>query len=469
MWRSSPTTSIRAPRARRPAGDPGEPVGFLVAQLAGAADRRARHGPSRRPGRGPGSRRWPRPRRPDRGRCHAAPPSARPGRRAARRRRESEPRPAPASARTTRCGRSSMSAPIRREQVDDRAPRRVDADVAQGQLGVGMDRAGDQPEGGRGHVARDSLIDRLQRHPSLDRPGHRPSGPLPRSTGTPRARSIRSVWSRVAIDSRTVVRPSARRPASRTADFTCALGTGGGVVDGRQWGTTGHGQGREGIVLPGTEQRPHRAQRFDDTSHRTAAQQIVAVQGGGDGQAGEDPARQPQARAGVAAVERGRRLSEPIGARRDHAVVDGPAVLADAFHRRAEGPHDPGRGADIGAVAGGRDPALALGHGGQQQRAMADRLVAGQAQLAAQAPGRCGRARRSDPAPETVEALNAWPARRCRGPPTAAPAPGFAPRGARGRAHGPGRWRPSGRGSPGCRAAARRRRAPRPGSDGPRP
>ncbi len=48
----------------------------------------------------------------------------------------------------------------------------------------------------------------------------------PRSTGTPRARSIRSVWSRVATDSRTVVLPSARTPANRIADFTWALGTG---------------------------------------------------------------------------------------------------------------------------------------------------------------------------------------------------------------------------------------------------
>jgi hypothetical protein len=53
-----------------------------------------------------------------------------------------------------------------------------------------------------------------------------PSPVSARSTGTPRARSIRSVWSRVAIVSRTVVLPSARRPASRIADFTCALGTG---------------------------------------------------------------------------------------------------------------------------------------------------------------------------------------------------------------------------------------------------
>ena len=53
-----------------------------------------------------------------------------------------------------------------------------------------------------------------------------PSGSVARSTGMPRARSMRSVWSRVATRSRTVVRPSARSPASRIADLTCADGTG---------------------------------------------------------------------------------------------------------------------------------------------------------------------------------------------------------------------------------------------------
>ena len=51
----------------------------------------------------------------------------------------------------------------------------------------------------------------------------RPSRP----TSTPKARNARSVWSRVADGSRTLVRPSACRPASRTALLTCALGTSG--------------------------------------------------------------------------------------------------------------------------------------------------------------------------------------------------------------------------------------------------
>ena len=60
----------------------------------------------------------------------------------------------------------------------------------------------------------------------------RPSGAAPSSTATPRARSIRSVWSRVATASVTHVSPSAARPASRIADLTWALGTGVSYVIG---------------------------------------------------------------------------------------------------------------------------------------------------------------------------------------------------------------------------------------------
>ena len=50
-----------------------------------------------------------------------------------------------------------------------------------------------------------------------------------RRTRTPAASSMRSVWSRVGIRSMTVVGPSALRPASRIADFTCALATSGSI------------------------------------------------------------------------------------------------------------------------------------------------------------------------------------------------------------------------------------------------
>ena len=59
-----------------------------------------------------------------------------------------------------------------------------------------------------------------------------PSGSAPSSTATPRARSMRSVWSRVATASVTHVSPSADSAASRIADLTWALGTGVSYVIG---------------------------------------------------------------------------------------------------------------------------------------------------------------------------------------------------------------------------------------------
>ncbi len=53
-----------------------------------------------------------------------------------------------------------------------------------------------------------------------------PSAVVTPVTMAPKWRSIRSVWSRVASGSTTVVSPGAFKPASRIADFTCAEGTG---------------------------------------------------------------------------------------------------------------------------------------------------------------------------------------------------------------------------------------------------
>ena len=117
---------------------------------------------------------------------------------------------------------------------------------------------------------------------------------------------------------------------------------------------TDHGQWRKGIVPAGMEHGAHRAQWFDDTGHRTPAQRSVAVEHRIDRQSGQDPCRQPQARPGVAAVDDIRRLAEPVDARRDHAIVDGAAVVAHAFHRDAERPDHAGRRAHVLAVAGGR-------------------------------------------------------------------------------------------------------------------
>ena len=55
-----------------------------------------------------------------------------------------------------------------------------------------------------------------------------------RSTSAPKARSASSPWSRVRAGSSTVVLPSASSPANSTEVFTCALATGGPIVDAMQ-------------------------------------------------------------------------------------------------------------------------------------------------------------------------------------------------------------------------------------------
>ena len=195
--------------------------------------------------------------------------SARPGRPAARRRRRRARR---------RGGRSSMSAPIERRM--SMTARRVGltptswmTSSASGWTApaTSQNAAAETSPGTCSSIAATALPPSLSRPPS-----HRP--PSVRSTGTPRARSIRSVWSRVATASRTVVRPSARSPASRIADFTCALGTAVVYSIARSGvrPTTVSG-GRESLRRPWSV-GAHRAQWFDDTSDRSAAQRIVAVE-----------------------------------------------------------------------------------------------------------------------------------------------------------------------------------------------
>ena len=54
----------------------------------------------------------------------------------------------------------------------------------------------------------------------------RPSSVISVVISAPKPASIRSEWSRVASASITTVSPGALSPASSTADFTCADGTG---------------------------------------------------------------------------------------------------------------------------------------------------------------------------------------------------------------------------------------------------
>ena len=208
---SAPSAAEARPRSRRSGRTP----------CAGARRRPGSascRSPRPRPGRGSGSRRSPPPPRRGTGRRPGARSIARRGPRAARR----PPRRAPGRS----C--SSMSAPMRLQDVDDGTPRRVRADPVEAQLGVGVDRRRPpartrRADGSAGTVSSTAA--------TVDGPATPDRVPAvrrrrPRRTATPRARSIRSVWSRVATASVTHVSPSAARPASRIADLTWALGTG---------------------------------------------------------------------------------------------------------------------------------------------------------------------------------------------------------------------------------------------------
>ena len=126
-------------------------------------------------------------------------------------------------------------------------------------LGVGMDRSRDQPECGRRRIAGHQLVARLHDGSSLDLDHVRAAGlAIVRTSTEPRARSMRSVWSRVATDSRTVVVPSARSPASRIADLTCADGTGVDQSIGRERARPADRQGWQRLSPPAVDRSAHR-------------------------------------------------------------------------------------------------------------------------------------------------------------------------------------------------------------------
>ena len=81
-------------------------------------------------------------------------------------------------------------------------------------------------------------------------------------------------------------------------------------------------------------------------------------------------------------------LDEPVGTRRYDAVVDAAPVSGQPLDRGPEPFDRPRRRPDVLAVAGVVDPALAGGQRREEQRPMADRLVAGQPGLAAEPRGR---------------------------------------------------------------------------------
>ena len=157
-------------------------------------------------------------------------------------------------------------------------------------------------------------------------------------TSAPKCVSIFSVWSRVASRSITVVAPGAARPASSTADLSCADGTGAsysiGIGSRAPWSRSGS---RPPSAIS-SDARAHPLQRIEDAPHRPRAQAGVAVEGRDDRAAGDRAHHQAAAGAGIAEVERRGRLRQAA----DPDPADAPGALAGALDRGAERRHGVG-------------------------------------------------------------------------------------------------------------------------------
>ena len=151
-----------------------------------------------------------------------------------------------------------------------------------------------------------------------------------RSTGTPKAASMRSVWSRLAAGSRTVVRPSACRPASSTAVFTCALATGRSCARPRSRPPV---IVMRGLAVRGLDARAHGPQRRRHALERAPLQRGVARERGAERPPGERTGQHPDRRAGVAGVEHGRRRAPALEPARDHELL---ALLPDRDPQAAQ-------------------------------------------------------------------------------------------------------------------------------------
>ena len=136
--------------------------------------------------------------------------------------RDTDERPAGLARRRGSPGSSRISTPMRRMTASRPVRAGVEVDALEPHLRVAEQRARHQVGGGRGEVARHLHVGQRR----APRPGRRrPTAPPSRSSGTPAASSIRSVWSRDGTGSCTQVVPSAKRPASSRQLFTCALAT----------------------------------------------------------------------------------------------------------------------------------------------------------------------------------------------------------------------------------------------------
>ena len=253
--------------------------------------------------------------------------------------------------RRLRCAPSSISidAPISLQRREQPGAQRIDHHAFEDDLGARHDQRRHQRKRRRRRIGRHHDRRGLKLGLAFERDAAAMlADRTSRGCCAPKCLSIFSVWSRVASFSITVVAPGAARPASSTADLSCADGTGASysIGIGSRAPCSVTGSRPPSADLRGA--RAHLLQRIENAPHRPRAQARVAVEHHRDRAAGHRAHHQPAAGAGIAEIERRRGLGKAADADAPHA----PGALAGALHGGAQRPHG----------LGGADDVLALQH-----------------------------------------------------------------------------------------------------------
>ena len=137
-------------------------------------------------------------------------------------------RSATSSPPSLRVSSTSIAAPISRSVVEQAGAQRVGHHAFEDHVGARHDQRGDQREGGRGRIGRH----RDRRRPELGLAGQRDAAAvramrLDPDVGAEMGEHALGVVAASPRCSITVVSPGAARPASSTADLSCAEATGG--------------------------------------------------------------------------------------------------------------------------------------------------------------------------------------------------------------------------------------------------
>ena len=206
----------------------------------------------------------------------------------------------------------------------------------------------------------------------------------------PKCFSISSVWSRLASVSITVVIAGRRQPRQQHRGLDLGRGHRRAVQDRQRIARALQRQRQAAALTAGDDPGAHQFQRIDDPPHRPRAQRGIAVEDGRDRAAGHGPHHQPAAGAGIAEIERSLRLREPGDADPAHD----PRERAGSLHLRAQRPHRFGGIEHVFALEQARNPGFADRQRAQDQGAVGNRLVAGNADFSGQGAAGAGFERR---------------------------------------------------------------------------